>query len=245
MLFYVPKNYELCIIMPIEPTIATIWTEFSSTLQLIVKGIIIGIVVSAPMGPVGILCIQRTMNKGRSYGIATGAGASLSDFVYAVITGSGMLFIMDFIERPEIIFWLKLGGSLLLFIFGLHTLLSNPIKSLRKASSGKKGTLFNNFISSFFVTISNPLIIFLFIALFAQLTFAVPANPFGVACGYLSIVGGAMLWWLGLTYVITQMKTNFGLRGMFFINRTIGTIVVVVSVFYALATVFRISIAFY
>lgn len=230
--------------MHIDPTIASIWAEFSSTMQLVVKGILIGIVVSAPMGPVGILCIQRTMHKGRSYGLATGMGAALSDVIYALITGSGMALVMDFIERPEIIFWLKVVGSLLLLIFGLHTLLSNPIKAMRRPS-GHKGTLFQNFVTSFFVTFSNPLIIFLFIALFAQLTFAVPSNVFGLACGYLSIFGGAMLWWLGLTYIITKMRANFGLRGMFIVNRTVGTIVVCVSVLYALATVFRISLTFY
>ncbi len=230
--------------MGIEPTISTIWAEFSSTLELVLKGVIIGIVVSAPMGPVGVLCIQRTMHKGRNYGLATGAGAAVSDMIYALIAASGMYFVMDFIEQPANIFWMKVAGSLLLFGFGLHTLLSNPIKAMRQPS-GKKGTLFNNFVTSFFITFSNPLIVFLFIALFAQLTFTVPSNPFGVACGYLSILGGAMLWWLGLTYVITKMKSSFGLRGMLVLNRTIGVIVVVVSVFYALATVFRISISFY
>ena len=230
--------------MHIDPTITTIWAEFSSTLQLVVKGLIIGIIVSAPMGPVGILCIQRTMHKGRTYGLVTGAGAALSDMIYALITGSGMALIMDFIERPEIIFWLKVVGSLLLLIFGLHTLLSNPIKVMRKPS-GQKGTLFNNFVTSFLVTLSHPLIIFLFIALFAQLTFAVPENIFGVACGYLSIFGGAMLWWLGLTYVITRMRRSFGLRGMFVINRTVGIVVILVSVLYALSTVFKISLTFY
>ena len=111
--------------------------------------------------------------------------------------------------------------------------------------SGQKGTLFNNFVTSFLVTLSNPLIIFLFIALFAQLTFAVPENIFGVACGYLSIFGGAMLWWLGLTYVITRMRRSFGLRGMFVINRTVGIVVILVSVLYALSTVFKISLTFY
>ena len=212
--------------MHIDPTITTIWAEFSSTFQLVVKGLIIGIIVSAPMGPVGILCIQRTMHKGRTYGLVTGAGAALSDMIYALITGSGMALIMDFIERPEIIFWLKVVGSLLLLIFGLHTLLSNPIKVMRKPS-GQKGTLFNNFVTSFLVTLSNPLIIFLFIALFAQLTFAVPENIFG------------------LTYVITRMRRSFGLRGMFVINRTVGIVVILVSVLYALSTVFKISLTFY
>ena len=97
-----------------------------------------------------------------------------------------------------------------------------------------------NLITSFFLTLSNPLIIFLFIALFAQLTFTVPENPFGAMCGYLSIFAGAMLWWIALTYLITKMKHSFGLRGMFVLNRTIGTIVVVISVLYAILTLFNI-----
>ena len=81
--------------MVIDPTIQVFWNEFSSTLQLVVKGLIIGIVVSAPMGPVGILCVQRTMHKGRLYGLVTGLGASLSDLFYAVVTGAGMTVVMS------------------------------------------------------------------------------------------------------------------------------------------------------
>ena len=162
--------------MVIDPSIQVFWNEFSSTLQLVVKGLIIGIVVSAPMGPVGILCVQRTMHKGRLYGLVTGLGASLSDLFYAVVTGAGMTVVMSFIEQRNNIFWMKIGGSALLFAFGLHTLLSNPIKAMRQPS-GKKGTPVQNLITSFFLTLSNPLIIFLFIALFAQLTFTVPENP--------------------------------------------------------------------
>lgn len=191
------------------------------------------------MGPVGILCVQRTMHKGRLYGLVTGLGASLSDLFYAVVTGAGMTVVMSFIEQRNNVFWMKIGGSALLFAFGLHTLLSNPIKAMRQPS-GKKGTPVQNLITSFFLTLSNPLIIFLFIALFAQLTFTVPENPFGAMCGYLSIFAGAMLWWLALTYLITKMKHSFGLRGMFVLNRTIGTIVVVISVLYAILTLFNI-----
>ena len=168
--------------MVIDPSIQVFWNEFSSTLQLVLKGLIIGIVVSAPMGPVGILCVQRTMHKGRRFGLITGLGASLSDLLYAIVTGAGMTMVMSFIEQRNNIFWMKIGGSALLFVFGLHTLLSNPIKAMRQPS-GKKGTLVQNLITSFFLTLSNPLIIFLFIALFAQLTFTVPENPFGAMFG--------------------------------------------------------------
>lgn len=225
--------------MHMDIAIQALWMEFSSTLQLVLKGLIIGVVVSAPMGPVGILCIQRTMHKGRNFGLVTGLGAALSDLCYAVITGAGMTLVMSFIENPTNVYWMKIGGSVLLFIFGLHTLLSNPIKAMRQPS-GKKGTLLQNFVTSFFLTLSNPLIIFLFIALFAQLTFTVPTNFLGGLCGYASVFGGAMLWWVALTYLITKMKNSFGLRGMFVINRTIGTIVVVISVLYAVFTLFNI-----
>ncbi len=216
------------------------WFDYIGIFQLFLKGILIGIVASAPMGPVGILCIQRTLRKGRVYGIVTGAGAAMSDIIYALITGYGMSFVMTFIENERNLFWLKIIGSVMLFIFGLHTLRTDPRRCMRP-TSGSRGTLFHNFITSFAVTLTNPLIIFLFIALFAQFTFIVPDNLIGTCVGYAAIVTGAMLWWLGLTYIINRMKQNFGIRGIIGLNRTIGTIVVVVSVFYAISTIFRLQ----
>lgn len=224
--------------------INNIWAEFQSTFQLVIKGLIIGIVVSAPMGPTGILCIQRTMNKGREYGLVTGAGAATSDLLYAIITGLGMSFVMDFINQAENIFWLKVAGSALLLIFGIITYRSNPTKKLH-APSGQKGTLLNNYVSAFLITVANPLIIFLFIALFAQFTFVVPTNLLGVLLGYLSIIGGAMLWWSGLTYLLTKMKHSIGDKGLIMMNRIIGGVVIFASVIYAFTTIFKISLRFY
>ena len=85
------------------------WTIFSSTIQLIVKGLLIGIIVSAPMGPVGVLCIQRTMHRGRNVGLVTGLGASLSDLIYAIITGAGMTLVMSFVEQEQNIYWMKIS----------------------------------------------------------------------------------------------------------------------------------------
>lgn len=193
------------------------------------------------MGPVGILCIQRTMQKGRAYGIVTGAGAALSDIFYALMTGLGMSFVMDFIDKEQNIFWLKLIGSVMLFIFGIYMFRTDPRKCLRP-KAGSKGSLIHNFTTAFFVTLSNPLIIFLFIALFNMLTFVIPGNFFGQCVGYLSIICGAMLWWLGLTYVINKMRSSFGLRGILRLNQTIGTIVLIASVLYAGMTLFNLSL---
>lgn len=217
-----------------------IFAEFASLPLLAFKGMLVGIIASAPMGPVGILCIQRTMQKGRNYGLVTGAGAALSDFIYALVTGLGMSFVMDFIDNERNLFWMKLIGSIMLFIFGIYMYRTDPRKCLRPSSSGK-GTLIHNFTTAFLVTLSNPLIILLFIALFNMLTFVIPGNFFGQCVGYLSIVAGAMLWWLGLTYVINRMKQNFSNRGILVLNRTIGVIVLICSVVYAGMTLFNLS----
>lgn len=217
------------------------WMDYAGTFQLLLKGLLIGIIASAPMGPVGVLCIQRTMQKGRNYGLVTGAGAALSDIIYALMTGAGMSFVMDFINNERNLFIMKLIGSAMLLIFGIFMFRTDPRKCIRPTSNNK-GTLFHNFLTSFLVTLSNPLIIFLFIALFNMFTFVIPGNWFGQCVGYASIVGGAMLWWLGLTYVINRMRKNFGLRGIVRLNRTIGTIVLAASVIYALMTIFRLSL---
>ena len=157
------------------------------------------------------------------------------------MTGWGMAFVMDFIDNERNIFWMKLIGSVMLFIFGIYMFRTDPRKCIRPVSSSK-GTLFHNFITSFLVTLSNPLIIFLFLALFNMFTFVIPGNIFGQCVGYVSIVAGAMLWWVGLTYVINRMRRNFGLRGILRLNRSIGTIVLAASVIYAIMTLFHLSL---
>ncbi|MDO5751314.1 MAG: LysE family transporter, partial [Rothia sp. (in: high G+C Gram-positive bacteria)] len=145
------------------------------------------------------------------------------------------------IDKPQNIFWLKLVGSAMLFIFGLYMVRTHPRK-FRKSKSNGKNTLLHNFTTAFLLTVSNPLIIFLFLALFNMLTFVIPGNLFSQCVGYLSIVAGAMLWWLGLTYVIDRMRSSFGLRGIVRLNNTIGIIVLVASVIYAITTLFNLSL---
>ena len=88
-----------------------------SFVELMLKGLAIGVIVSAPLGPVGVMCIRRTLNKGRWHGFITGMGASLSDLFYAMVTGLGMSFVFDFINNAHNMFVLQLVGSILLFIF--------------------------------------------------------------------------------------------------------------------------------
>ena len=123
-------------------------------LDIIIKGMIIGIVCSAPMGPVGILCVQRTLNKGRWFGFVTGLGATLSDIIYALLTGFGMSFAMELIDNPQNKFFLQIFGSVLLFIFGLYCFKSDPRNKVHQGK-GIKGSLTHNFVTAFIVTFSN------------------------------------------------------------------------------------------
>ena len=204
------------------------WIEQVTILDLLVKGLIIGVVVSAPLGPVGVLCIQRTLNKGRWYGFVTGLGAALSDIIYTLITGYGMSFMDEFLMKHQVL--LQIVGSIMLFVFGVFTFRSNPVQSIRPVSSSK-GTYLHNFVTAFFVTLSNPLIIFLFIGLFARFSFVMPGSPLGFQLvGYLAIILGALLWWFGITYLVNKVRTQFNVRGIWILNRAIGSIVMLASI---------------
>ena len=196
-------------------------------IQFILKGLIIGIIASAPMGPVGVLTVQRTLNKGRWYGFVTGIGAAISDILYAAISLVGISLVMDFVEKPRNMFWLKLIGSVMLFVFGLYTFISHPGKV--KHVQGKRGSLMHNGFTGFLVTLSNPLIIFLFIALMARFDFVISKNYFAQSIGYLAIFGGAMIWWFSLTAIIDKVRNRFQDDTVWKINRTIGVIVMIAA----------------
>ena len=201
--------------------------QLETLFDIIWKGFIIGVVVSAPLGPVGVLCIQRTLNKGRWYGFVTGLGASLSDIAYALITGYGMSFVFDYVNKN--IFYLQLFGSILLLAFGLYTFRSNPVQSIRPVSTNR-GSYFHNFITAFVVTLSNPRIILLFIGLFARLAFVSEGVlVFEAVSGYLAIALGALTWWFGITYFVNKVRKQFNLRGIWVLNRVIGSVVMLVS----------------
>ena len=194
------------------------------------------------MGPVGVLCVQRTLNKGRWYGFITGCGAALSDIIYAGITGLGMGMVVELVSNDTNRFYLQIAGSLMLLAFGIFTYRTDPTRKMRQPGQ-KKGTLTHNGITAFFVTLSNPLIIFLFMALYAQFSFGLqPDKPIEMVAGFTSIVGGALLWWWGLTWLVDKIRLKFDNNGIRIINRIIGTLVILGSVIVLLTTLFSLHL---
>jgi threonine/homoserine/homoserine lactone efflux protein len=196
-------------------------------LEVIYNGIIIGVLVSAPMGPIGLMCVQRTLNKGRWHGFVSGVGAALSDLIYASITCLGMGIIIDFVDAHRII--LQIVGSILLLLFGFYTFHTNPSKSLHKPKEG--GNSFSqDIITAFFLTLSNPLIIFLYIALFARFNFIDPNETlYSIIVGLSFIVLGALAWWFLVSTLIGKLRTIINVRGLWIINKVVGGIIMVLS----------------
>jgi threonine/homoserine/homoserine lactone efflux protein len=193
----------------------------------ILKAFVIGIVISAPMGPVGVLCIQRTLDKGRSAGLFTGIGASISDLMYCIITAFGLSFIEEFLTRNQNI--LQLIGSLVLVAFGVYIFRKNPATNLhctpQEQSSPKKDIL-----TGFAFTVSNPLIIFLIIGLFARFNFlGKDIMYYHHIAGFIFIIAGALFWWWSITWIVNKIRAHFNLRSMWLINRITGTIIFIFS----------------
>ena len=139
-----------------------------------------------------------------------------------------MSFMDELILKHQM--FLQIVGSIMLLAFGIYTFRSNPVKSLRPTSANR-GTYLHNFITAFFVTFSNPLIIFLFIGLFARFSFVMPGSPLGFQLvGYLAIIIGALTWWFGITYFVNKVRTRFNVRGIWILNRIIGVVVIIASI---------------
>jgi threonine/homoserine/homoserine lactone efflux protein len=205
-------------------------------IDVIYKGIVIGVLVSAPMGPIGLLCIQRTLYKGRWHGFCSGIGAAFSDFLYAMITCMGMGIVIAFIENNQAV--LKIVGSLLLMLFGVYIYRSDPSKSFRKPKHTYSYS--QDIASAFLLTVSNPLIILLFIALFARFNFISAEDRMGsIVMGMTGILAGALGWWFVLTSVVGKLRGVFNERGLLIMNRTLGIVVVCLSVFGILLSIWE------
>jgi len=207
-------------------------------IEIIIKGILIGLFVSIPLGPIGMLCVQRTLNRGRRYGIATGLGATTSDLIYTIIALFFIGFVVDFLEDKKLI--IQITGSIIVIIFGIFIYRSNPTRQPIPNQQTNEN-LANDYISSFILTLSNPLILFVLIALFARFDFLNENTTlFLNVIGILSILGGAFLWWSVLTYLVSRFRDRLSYSGLKLMNRIIGIFIIVIGIFGMLYNIIKI-----
>lgn len=208
----------------------------SDILHILLYGAIIGALISAPMGPIGMLVIQRTLSKGRWPAFFTGLGAGLSDLVYCLLTGLGISFITDLIETHQFI--LQITGGVVLAAFGLYLFTKNPTRSLKRAGDNQSSSFFTDFGTGFLLTFSNPLILFFIIGLFARFNFIEP--EFGIyhfIAAYFAIFAGAVIWWYLVTTLVNILRARFNVRSLWLVNRIIGSVLIAMAVIGAILAI--------
>ncbi|WP_297114831.1 LysE family translocator [uncultured Porphyromonas sp.] len=205
-------------------------------LQL-VGGIIIGLCISAPMGPAGILCLRRALEQGRRAGIITGVGATLGDLVYAIMTYLFTGILLDYIDRNMVP--LRIVASLLFFGFATYLYFSTPRLEVSQRVAAKINQRnLSHLGSGFLLTIPNLLIVPVYVVLFSQFNFVYPFGepPYGMfALGLISIALGALIWWLFITYIATRLRDLVSQRNLRIFNRIFAlvfAVIAVVSLFY-------------
>lgn len=195
--------------------------------EILLSGIVIGILVSAPMGPIGMLIIRRTLIRGRWPAFFTGIGAALSDLTYCLLVGLGLSFVTDFVETNQ--YLLQMLGSVVMLIYAGYLFGSNPARSITPRAMRPMAP-WRDFASGFLLTFSNPLILFLIIGLFARFTFQSPRFAWWhQAVGYMAIAGGALGWWFAVTWFVNKVRRHFNMRSLWLINKILASIILVMG----------------
>jgi threonine/homoserine/homoserine lactone efflux protein len=193
----------------------------------IIEGITIGLCTSIPVGPIAILIIQRTLQKGRMHGFTSGLGAATSDTFYALLAIVGLSVVLSFIEENKLI--IQIIGSAIMVIFGVYIFFQNPAKNIEKSKTDKS-SYWQEYLTAFFLTLSNPLMIFLYIGLFAQYNFISSESHFiEIAIGICSVFLGAALWWFLLTLLASVFRKRFNIRGLWILNKATGILISVIA----------------
>lgn len=191
------------------------------------KGLVIGFSVAAPVGPIGILCINRTLSKGRLNGFVSGLGAATADALYGCIAAFGLTFITTFLLTQKI--WLQLIGGLFLCYLGVQTFRSQPAEH---AAAAKGGGLLRSYTSVLFLTVTNPMTILFFIGVFSGV--GISKSVFDVASALTMVAGvflGSACWWLSLSFAINLTRSKFTNNSLIWVNRISGAVVLTFGIF--------------
>ncbi|HZS86848.1 MAG TPA: LysE family transporter [Chloroflexota bacterium] len=187
---------------------------------LFIRGFLIGLSVAAAIGPMAILCIRRTLAQGHLAGLATGLGVASADGCYGAVAGFGLVLISQFVVAQHV--WLRLIGGIFLCYLGLKTLLAAP--ATRAASAGG-GDLVRSYLSALGLTLTNPMTILSFAAIFAGLGVGTGGGYGGAGLLVLGVFIGSALWWVVLAGAVTALRGRITPRVLRWVNRASGTII--------------------
>ena len=189
--------------------------------NLFVRGIIIGFLIAAPVGPIGVLCIRRTLTDGQIAGLISGLGAATADAVYGCIAGFGLTFVATFLTSQQ--FWLRIVGGLFLLYLGITTFISQPAQ---QAAAVRGQGLLGAYASTFLLTLTNPATIGSFALVFAGLGLSAMGGDY-MAATFL-VIGvflGSALWWLLLSGGVGLLRKRFDSNVLRWVNRISGVLI--------------------
>ncbi len=193
-------------------------------MDFLLRGLIIGVSIAAPVGPIGLLCIQRTVLQGRASGFVSGLGAATADAVYGSVAGFGLDLVSNFLIDQRI--WIHLIGGALLLLLGIKMLLTRPAEQVAQPKNTVRG-IWWSYLSTFLLTITNPMTILSFVAVFAALGVANSSNDY-VSASF-TVIGvflGSALWWLILSSVAGWLRGTLNRTAILWIGRLSAVIIV-------------------
>lgn len=185
-----------------------------------IKGMLLGFSIAAPVGPIGVLCIRRTLSNGRAAGLVSGLGAATADAIYGTIAAFGVTFISSLLISQQT--WLRLIGGAFLCYLGVKSFLSVAADS---TESLKAEGLGGAYLSTFLLTITNPLTVLSFAAVFAGLGLSAGGNYASATVLVLGVFLGSALWWFILSGGVSLFRSRFNPQGIRWVNRISGVII--------------------
>ncbi len=194
---------------------------------------IVGIGIAAPVGPIGLLCIQRTLNEGRRVGLVSGLGAASADALYGVVAAFGLTLVTAFLVEQRL--WLGLGGGLFLLYLGVRTLLtppaSQPPAQTVAEMDGARSNLWRAWGSTFLLTLTNPMTILAFVGIFAGAGLAAEGGALGAVLLVLGVFLGSALWWITLATAVSLARRRVTPHVLTWVNRGAGLLIVAFAVY--------------
>jgi threonine/homoserine/homoserine lactone efflux protein len=185
-------------------------------LELLIRGLLAGLIIAAPVGPVNVLCMHRTILKGWKSGVISGLGAASADGIYGAVAGFSISFIINFLERE--LFWIRLVGGILLVAIGIWYFFKNP----GSFESGAEESATSNFRSTFLLTLTNPTTVLSFLAVLAALGMAQHRQWWLTGFLVAGIFCGSMLWWIVLAGIVNRFRGRVNDSGLRWMNRIAG-----------------------
>jgi threonine/homoserine/homoserine lactone efflux protein len=203
-----------------------------------IRGLLIGLSIAATIGPMSFLCIQRTLNKGQLYGLVSGLGIATADGVYGSIAAFGLTLITNFLVSEQI--WIRLIGGLFLIYLGIKTILTKPAERAAVLKA-KSTSYFGAYTSTFLLTLTNPLTILSFTAIFAGIGVGSASKSILSATAVvIGVFTGSTLWWISLTSGISLLDKKITSQWLLWINRISSSIITLFGMV-ALLTLFTIA----